>query len=201
MNAWKCRLKKENAIEELKKKLKETAIHYRKLTGKRLESYSLNADKNLDSTIKEIYDIFKKAWIKLDGVKVKGKSFGGTAASKIMHILNQDLFVMWDNNIRLAYEIGESSDDYLTFLDRMADIAREVKPYYRELNEIYYHKKSKSLPKLLDEYFYSKYTIVLPKKEQYVNAIWPENEDILTRILKENPFDEIASLIENGRRK
>lgn len=199
LNAWKCRLKKENAVIELEKKLKEINQKYKKLVGKVLESYIRGADESTDSIITDIFETLKETRIKLEGKKVTERKFGPTAASKIMHILNPHFFVMWDSNIRKAYNKTESSDDYLDFLNAMADVARKVIPYYSDLNNTYYQGK-KTLSKLLDEYMYSKYAIVLPKKKEYLHTLHLENENNLIKILEREPFDEIASLIKIGRK-
>lgn len=40
------------------------------------------------------------------------KHVGPTAASKILHPFNPELFVMWDGEIRKRYGVGGSAEDY-----------------------------------------------------------------------------------------
>ena len=56
------------------------------------------------------------------------KNFGPTATSKVLHIINPDLFVMWDDAIRLRYwiqnnEIIDSGRGYYFFLFETKRIA------------------------------------------------------------------------------
>jgi len=64
-------------------------------------------------TEKRIDKIYREL-SKFDGVKYVG-------ASKIMHIVQPDVFVPWDTDIREYYDCGTSPDDYLQFLKKMQE--------------------------------------------------------------------------------
>lgn len=64
-----------------------------------------NADFN------EIKEIVEKIFNSLS--KVKGVEY--TGASKIMHLFNKNLFVMWDGYIRKRYGYEKDAKSYLDF--------------------------------------------------------------------------------------
>jgi hypothetical protein len=98
----------ETDIVEAYKKSKEKL---EELKEKRLESLDLSDNKQ-GKNIKSIFSEFSSK-----------KSIGRTGASKILHILNPHVFMMWDIRIRNAYhklhgkyhEVGDS-ECYLEFL-------------------------------------------------------------------------------------
>ena len=68
-----------------------------------------------------------------------------------MSLFNDKLFVMWDDKIRKAYRIRKTtSSDYLQFLMLMKE----------EVKEIVWTDSQKTLAKAIDEYKYSKYTLL-----------------------------------------
>jgi len=73
---------------------------------------------------------------------VKGVEY--TGASKVMHLLNRNLFVMWDANIRDAYGFGNSGKDYVNFLKEMQ----------AEFKSIPWDVPGKTLAKAIDEFNY-----------------------------------------------
>ena len=89
--------------EQLAKQLRNSKESFQKLQGKSL------LDLNLDD--EEIEDAIKKAY---NSAKVK--YIGATAISKILHLLNPELFVMWDDDIRKKYKVAGNAAGYLEFL-------------------------------------------------------------------------------------
>jgi len=93
----------------------------RELEGKRLELLDL-ADGGVRDDIKYVFSEFSSK-----------KSIGFTGASKILHIINPNVFMMWDASIRNAYhklhDKGHKSDHpecYLEFLKQTQDIVRAL---------------------------------------------------------------------------
>jgi len=91
---------------------------------------------------------------------------GPTGASKALHLLKPDLFVMWDDNIRNAYRVSTSSEDYIEFLRKTKRIAEQVVSEYakdrglplnKALEEIERQLRV-SLLKAIDEYNYLRFT-------------------------------------------
>ena len=80
-----------------------------------------------------------------------------TGASKVMNIANPKLFVMWDSYIRKHYEIkGNDGKAYVRFLEKMQ----------KEVKNIRWDKRSKTLAKAIDEYNYVYYTLPELKKDR-----------------------------------
>ena len=112
------KVKLKNDIIDAYMKTKE---ELEKLRGKRLESLNLN-DSEIRETIKKIFQEFSSK-----------KSIDSTGASKILHILNPCVFMMWDRGIREAYhklhnkdhKVGDS-ECYLEFLKQSQEIIKGI---------------------------------------------------------------------------
>jgi len=87
-----------------------------------------------------------------------------TVTSKVMHLLNSELFVMCDTRIIASYGFQPNPDGYLEFLVRMKGLAKQLQPYLGRItekaeklkkrsSEIYGEQicPVKSLAKLIDE--------------------------------------------------
>jgi hypothetical protein len=98
-----------------------------------------------------------------------GSRYASTATSKILHVLNPSLFVMWDSAIRGGYAVDVSSGDYARrFLPRMQRQASEaVDSYIRDgeaepaaaVEALEKRCGGRPLTKLVDEYNYCKFTL------------------------------------------
>lgn len=107
---------------------------------------TVNFDK-IGKTVKQIYSLLSK---------VKGVEY--TGASKIMHLLNPNLFVMRDNGIRKKYKVEVNPKDFLEFQKLMQKLFGNIK----------WDEPTKALPKAIDEYNYVKYTFPeLKKRRQF----------------------------------
>ncbi|MEM4466330.1 MAG: hypothetical protein QXE61_04415 [Nitrososphaerota archaeon] len=106
----------------------------------------------------KISDIIKKIYMRIKEVK----GIGPTSASKIMHGIIPELFMMWDENIRREYGYASSEIGYLRFMREMRQILRIVMETYGrspdELCREAYKDLNKLLTKLLDEFNYMKFT-------------------------------------------
>ena len=91
-----------------------------------------------------------------------GEVWGGdTAASKIIHFLNPDLFVMWDGPIQSHYQ-AYGADGYIEFLRKMQDQARTLALEYSDwsqadsldvfLSKQIGYRTRRTLAKFLDDY-------------------------------------------------
>jgi hypothetical protein len=99
----------------------KTKLDLEKLREKRLENLNLN-ESELKETIKKIFLVFSSK-----------KSIEFTGASKILHVLNPYVFMMWDSSIREAYHKLHtknhelrSPDCYLEFLKQSQEIIRTI---------------------------------------------------------------------------
>ena len=97
-----------------------------------------------------IEDLIKEIYSKLS--QVKGVEY--TGASKVMHLINTRLFVMWDGHIRKKYRVKTTKEDYFKFL----------KLIQNEIKDISWQNKEKTLAKAIDEYNYVNYTFPNLKK-------------------------------------
>jgi hypothetical protein len=118
-----------------------------------LDKYSIsNADERAWNVIKPLFDEFSKV-------------FGQTGASKALSLLNTELFVMWDTQIRkeLRQDLikgignGETGDSYVTFLKGIQRIIEE----YKIESKL---PPNSVLAKKIDEYHFVKF--VMRKKVQ-----------------------------------
>ena len=149
---WKCRglvsSRSENRkkmsvqVKDIKETLKSLNNEFKKLQGYTLRDIPLE-NEDIKNTILTIYE-------KVDSIKW----IGATAASKIMHVINPHLFMMWDNDIRskgkgYGYE-GGSSNQYMEFMEKMKGIAIRLKTDPEKEIEIKIIKK-RTLAKLIDE--------------------------------------------------
>jgi hypothetical protein len=118
------RLSRENKADlenDILKAYKKTETKLKELKGERLELLNLN-DAQLKGGIKSIFLEFSSK-----------KSIGLTGASKILHILNPHVFMMWDANIRNAYhklhskshKVGDG-ECYLEFLRQSQEIIKAI---------------------------------------------------------------------------
>jgi hypothetical protein len=125
------------------------------IRNKRFLTIELN-DEKISSALKTIYS-------KLDTLRYFGSP---TTISKVLHLFNPEIFVMWDNGIRKMYKahntrVRENSEGYLEFLkevqrklldasnDRARMAGTTLDEVEREIRERY---SWKTLAKIADEY-------------------------------------------------
>ena len=98
----------------------------------------------IDKIVKEIYSKFSK---------IKGVQY--TGASKVMHLLNRELFVMWDKDIRRTYGFdNDDAADYFGFLKIMQ----------KKFKDVIWETPDKTFAKAIDEY--NQVTITIPIMEK-----------------------------------
>lgn len=160
LNKWQCRIpsKKEN-VKQLMQALKEAANLFDDLKG--CELHNLTYEE-----IEEAKHIFEIICSK----KVGRRKIGSTATSKIMHLVNPELFVMLDKQIRDNYGCLDNSEGYFNFLLRVKEIAREIIQSYcaehktdeerakAEICKLCYGGE-RTLAKIIDEYNYTVFTL------------------------------------------
>ncbi|MCX8000517.1 MAG: hypothetical protein N3A69_16460 [Leptospiraceae bacterium] len=163
---------KENIKKEMEKKIKkalrETEKDFCSLEKEKLETINLN-DSSVAKKIKKIF-------IHFSGIE----SIGVTGASKAIHLINPELFMMWDNEIRKNYhrlhkdstserhsysnKPDKAAKCYLEFMKTMQEIAKCIlekksKKELRKMHPTYLNKPQfvSTLPKMLDECNYVKF--------------------------------------------
>lgn len=145
-------------------KLRDLEPEFAKLRGKRFLTADFN-EEFVSNAIKTIYGELKRI-----------PELGGpTVISKVLHLLNPEIFVMWDGNIRKAYRVknrhlGEFAEGYLEFLEEaqreikeaFSDYQKGSKKDFDEIEkEVRSKFKNKTLARIVDEYNYITYTLSL----------------------------------------
>ena len=116
------------------------------LTGLRQEALSTV---NLDRMSREFADIYDEVMnAKWKSEKGKNKRVGPTAASKTLHLVAPNLFIIWDRKIRDNYVLGENGAEYVRFLVNMQIWLKRLKSPIDALQRRY----GKSRIKTIDEY-------------------------------------------------
>ncbi len=142
---WNTRVpigKNKDKIKEVVLTLKDEFIA---LKNYNIENFKFN-QKNI-RLVKKIFD--KLCDIKLESPK-KTTSFGGVGTSKLIHGINPNLFVMWDNGISEHYGCYPNSTGYINFMRLMQEEILNILKKHRKDDII--KETNKTLPKLLDEY-------------------------------------------------
>lgn len=159
LNAWKCRLSYECA-PKLAKRLGDSSGFFSKLKGYNLQDVSLDLMIN--------NDVIQKAFRNIASIKVGRRTVGATATSKIMHLINPDVLMMSDDDIRHGYGCYDNDIGYLNFMWRMKLFSDNLIKNYVKVRRVrkenvFKNLKSEcksgvaTLPKLLDEYNWIKY--------------------------------------------
>ena len=134
-----------------------------------MKDFDLNGFKNKLDNLKPLFNKFKNKSIEEINfedykediriiyetlAEIKGIQFTGT--SKLMHLKNPEVFVMWDGYIRKAYGLKKGDfEDYFNFLKLMQ----------KEFNG-FCGKDKRTLAKCIDEYNYVKFTLPALEKNR-----------------------------------
>lgn len=126
---------------DLKKAIEDSKPLFQSLKKKDLKTVNFD---EIENTVKRIYSMFSK---------VLGVEY--TGASKVMHLLNRNLFVMWDKDTREEYGCYiADEDDYFSFQKKMQE----------KFGELEWDMPDKTLAKAIDEC--NQVNIAIPKREQ-----------------------------------
>ena len=142
--------------------LKETLPDLDKLQGKSI----LNVDLDDDIDGVSVEQIIESSFSILANCSdTNNRRYESSMASKILHVVNSELFVIWDRAIRSGYGIREEYKDaykytdYPLFLRRMQKLARYAITQAEEDSLASCPISCKhSLAKVLDEYNFMKFT-------------------------------------------
>lgn len=178
LNKWGCRLRNYDSLtaENLKNCL--AGIHPELLVTQDFSILTFNFE--IIENRERIERIFNSFWFY--GSQIT-RNFGPTATSKVLHIINPDLFVMWDDAIRLHYwvqndSIIESGRGYCLFLIEIKRIAQGLVNECRErfnvtdpapwLSERLNIDPPRSLTKFIDEFNWLAYKRGLTRPPDWV---------------------------------
>lgn len=131
---------KRRPIRKNKTKIKTVVLNLRKefdvFKNCRIENFNFT-QKNIE-LIKTIFDTLSKTVLKFTGT------------TKLMHGINPNLFVMWDEGICRHYGVYHNSAGYIIFMKLMQE---EIKGLLQEHSKKEIIKDTnRTLPKLIDEY-------------------------------------------------
>lgn len=166
LNRWACRLPKDTRLAiRIKDAYQQSIPFLNALNNETLQDFDLNKRKTVEEREYANGEIALEIFRKFCAI---GYNFREVAASKVLHMINPCLFIMWDTSICEAYGVKKSPSEYVyDFIPLMKLKANEVLQSYMDakkctrqeaLNAIVNFKPGKTLAKLLDEYNYIKYT-------------------------------------------
>ena len=124
-------------------KLREMGLQLKKWRQESLSTVDLE---RMSNQVADIYDgIMNASWKSNKG---RSKRVGPTAASKVLHLVAPNLFIIWDRAIRNNYGFKESGEEYFRFLLDMQNWMEKLGKSIDTLQNRY----EKSSTKILDEY-------------------------------------------------
>lgn len=156
LKAWKIRYTERIKPIKLKEKLRKLNAHFQVFRNECLIALDFDREVTLNNQRMKISEVIKEIYRELCGkkdkkIEIKGiKGIGPTAASKILHGVNPQVFMMWDEAIRNGYGYAGNEVGYLKFMIETREILLRMASHLREAD--------KSSTKLLDEYNYMKFT-------------------------------------------
>lgn len=172
LNNWSCHLPATNELaERIKKTYQQTIPFLKALENETLEDFEFEKKKEVEGKeysneeiLTEVFGSFSKI----------GYNLRGVAASKLLSLINPDLFVMWDTPICGTYGIRAPSEPYARdkqyvpeFFPLMKRKANDtIASYMKEkkcnrseaIQTINNFQKWRPLAKLLDEYNWVTYS-------------------------------------------
>jgi len=104
---------------------------------------------------KEIETSMKEVYSELSNIK----GVEHTGASKVMHLLNRDLFLMWDSDMRKKYgykRYKPDADSYVRYHEKMQETVKNIK----------WNRSDKTLPKAIDEFNFVNITLPQLQKQK-----------------------------------
>jgi len=135
-------------VEVLREKLKDIGGRIEPLRKENLLSGELD---ELRELVVELFDEIRE--MRFKSRREKERKVGSTAASKILHLICPNLFVMWDSAIRTEYKKRRGNgEDYFEFLKEMKALGKEQESIIKELQQRY----GKRATRIIDQYNWMK---------------------------------------------
>jgi hypothetical protein len=144
LNRWACRLPREPAVAATSRWLRTHGDELERLHEVRL------ADERFPEHVPEMVKLYGSVVT----LRLGTRTMGDTAASKLLHVLLPDSFVMWDNNIK---RFACDYEHYLTEMHRLsrrliAESGVGAGSIEVELQRLLGYGTRKTLAKYVDEY-------------------------------------------------
>lgn len=173
LNKWKCRIPNTSeTILQIKAALVNNNKIFEGLKDKKLKDIDFDAEIKVDMRIDKLKEIIIELFDSISNRNVGKRTLGATATSKMMHIINPELFVMWDDSIRFNYGFAENGQGYFKFLKDMQELRKELLKDYSKVSNVDIGKAEESIckqchnddrvfEKIIDEFNYTKFTLKL----------------------------------------
>lgn len=134
-----------NGCDLIRKKIIELSNILHRFRSLKLSTINLGKEKN------QIIKLFKH----ISSLKSKTRRVGPTGTSKVLHLINPDLFPMWDTKIRIKFKFYKGdAEEYFQFLSILKHWINDsnLKVKLNVLKKKYH----KSYIKLIDQYSWYK---------------------------------------------
>jgi len=166
LNAWRCRIKvTDQVIRGIREAFASVLPLIQALEGEVLEDIDFQKQVNIENSYRNISECVSLIMDRMINV---GHHFRHVAASKLLHMVNPALFMMWDNFIIANYSLSPNAHSYTyRFMPLMQEEANEaIKTYMKDfdftrtraIKTMKEKCSGKSLAKLVDEYNYWKFS-------------------------------------------
>ncbi len=166
LNAWGCRIpnKTTQSAEAMQTALQGLLPYLKALEELEIETVNFDQNVVVNGNQSTVNQAIRQCYTILEEV---GNRFAATATSKLLHILQPGLFVVWDNPIHDHYHVAGDGQGYLAYLQEMNAMSKKVCRSFRDAtlnppsdtkNPAVYLSKQleydypKTLAKYLDEY-------------------------------------------------
>lgn len=103
---------------------------------------------------------------------------GSTVTSKIMHLLNPELFVMWDTDIIGAYGLEASEKGYREFLTTMKEFAISLQPHLDRIKQTQEDLRLESAELYGAEFYFRKSFAKLLDEYNWIEVHWKKSGEI-----------------------
>ena len=136
LNKWRCHIPYIRA-PEICKALKQADRFFDLLRNKKLETIDFEEMVNVDGKALKTQEIVSNIFRIIYPTVAPAVGEGAyTAISKIMHMVNPELFPMWDGRIRRKYGFYGNTEGYLLFVLKMQSMIKGVIRDYCEKHRI-----------------------------------------------------------------
>jgi hypothetical protein len=129
LNRWKCRITNTpQSARIVRAKLIIVQPYLRVLDNLAIEDVNFNQIINVNNEQMTVDEAIKECYTHVTNIRNR---FAATAASKLLHILQPKLFVMWDKDILTHYkdnnyQVSNGAQGYCVYLHLMQDVATQV---------------------------------------------------------------------------
>jgi len=129
LNRWRCRVENNrNSANSIQRTLQNLVPYLRTLNNLSIQSIQFNNPVIASNNNTTIGQVIEHCYTQVRNI---GHNFGPTATSKLLHILQPNLIVMWDNAILKRYrninrQISDSGRGYVAYLQTMKRLANDI---------------------------------------------------------------------------